>query len=117
VKFAPWGIEGGLMARSARHILNPDSPSEKALKSKGTFEVQQNDIVSIQTPGGGGYGDPRARDIERVRRDVVNGKVSVEQARSAYGVAVTSEGVVDTDKTQKLRKGIHEEEKRDYAEV
>ncbi len=36
--------------------------------------------------GGGGYGDPRARDPERVRAEVRDGLVSVEQARAEYGL-------------------------------
>ena len=37
-------------------------------------------------PGGGGYGDPVARDRERVRRDVEEGFVSAEAAARDYGL-------------------------------
>jgi N-methylhydantoinase B len=40
----------------------------------------------ILTPGGGGYGDPRMRDPELVRKDVANGLVSAESALKHYGV-------------------------------
>ncbi len=39
--------------------------------------------------GGGGYGDPHAREPERVRRDVARGWESVERAREIYGVVLT----------------------------
>jgi N-methylhydantoinase B len=61
-------------------------------------------VVSVQTPGGGGYGDPLERDPEAVREDVVNGKVSVDRAREAYGVVVDPEtGEVDEAATAERR--------------
>ena len=55
--------------------------------------------------GGGGYGDPKARDPERVRRDVVRGYVTVEAARDDYGVAINPDDLtIDTAATAALRK-------------
>jgi N-methylhydantoinase B len=60
-------------------------------------------------PGAGGYGDPLERDPEAVRDDVVAGKVSVSQARAAYGVVVALEGIgrarIDAEETRRLRSG------------
>jgi N-methylhydantoinase B len=46
-------------------------------------------------PGGGGYGDPYDRDPSLVLRDVVDGYVSAEAAREAYGVAIRYTGAAD----------------------
>ena len=46
-------------------------------------------------PRGGGYGSPRARDPEAVAADVVEGYVSIEQARALYGVVVRFVGRED----------------------
>jgi N-methylhydantoinase B len=51
--------------------------------------------VQLVLPGGGGYGDPRARSSEAVLRDVVNGYVSIEAARREYGVTVRYVGEPD----------------------
>jgi N-methylhydantoinase B len=59
--------------------------------------------VRVLTGGGGGYGDPFEREIERVVDDVVNEYVSVEAAEREYGVAVTASGVVDEQRTNQLR--------------
>ena len=40
-----------------------------------------------------GWGDPRERDANTVREDVVAGLVSVERARDVYGVAVDPGGI------------------------
>jgi N-methylhydantoinase B len=45
-------------------------------------------IVRYETCGGGGYGDPCARDPALVERDVREGKVSTAHAASVYGVVV-----------------------------
>ena len=45
-------------------------------------------MVSVQTPGGGGTESPLQRDPELVAADVALGKISVERARTVYGVIV-----------------------------
>lgn len=42
--------------------------------------------LRMQFAGGGGYGDPKARDPEQVREDVKNGYVTADSAMRAYGV-------------------------------
>jgi N-methylhydantoinase B len=37
-------------------------------------------------PGGGGFGDPRERDRDAVRRDVVEDNIAPETARTVYGL-------------------------------
>ncbi len=44
--------------------------------------------VRLDLPGGGGVGDPRARDRQAVLRDVVDGYVSIEAAQALYGVTI-----------------------------
>jgi N-methylhydantoinase B len=53
--------------------------------------IEEGDTLIIHTPGGGGYGDPRKRDPERVRRDILNGLVSPEAAMREYGIEVSEE--------------------------
>jgi N-methylhydantoinase B len=48
--------------------------------------LRAGDQVKILMPGGGGYGPPEERDRERVRRDVEEGFVSAEAARTVYGL-------------------------------
>jgi N-methylhydantoinase B len=67
-------------------------------------------VLRYLTNGGGGWGDPFAREPERVLRDVRDGYVTVEGAASDYGVVVRGdpdedpEGLtIDEDATAKLR--------------
>lgn len=85
---APWGLFGGADARPARYVLNPDAAGARELPSKITFQMAPGDVVSVQTPGGGGAEAPRERDPAQVAADVAQGKISVERALSVYGVVV-----------------------------
>src|SRR5437763_7471694 len=54
-RFAPWGLFGGQSARPAQYVRDPDGPAE-LLNSKVSVELPPGEVVSVQTPGGGGYG-------------------------------------------------------------
>lgn len=49
------------------------------------------------TNGGGGYGDPKMRDPERVKTDVRDGYVSIQAARDTYGVAINGDPDFDPE--------------------
>lgn len=43
--------------------------------------------MRVETPGGGGYGDPGERDAAAVRRDVALGYYTEDEARRLFGQA------------------------------
>src|SRR5499425_2132404 len=67
-RYAPWGLFGGDAARPAKYVLNPDTTASRELPSKITFRLSPDDIVSVQTPGGGGTRSPLERPAEDVAR-------------------------------------------------
>jgi N-methylhydantoinase B len=54
----------------------------------GLVELQPLEFVRGAESGGGGYGDPRLREPERVLEDVLEGWVTPEAARRCYGVVI-----------------------------
>jgi len=78
-KIAPWGLAGGQAARPARYLHNG-----KPVPSKGQVSLNEGDIITVETPGGGGYGDPRERDREAIDLDVRSGKITRERANATY---------------------------------
>jgi N-methylhydantoinase B len=60
--------------------------SGRALRGKGQQTIPPGERLRLELPGGGGFGDPRERDREKVRADVRNGLVSGDAARRVYGV-------------------------------
>ena len=85
-KFAPWGVAGGGDATGSKYVHNPGRSDQRSLPSKGTVEIAQGDSVSVQTGGGGGYGDPALRLAKAIRRDIELGKVTAARARRDYGI-------------------------------
>ena len=69
-------------------IERADGTTQVALKE--TLMLKAGDRVRIRTGGGGGYGDPKRRDRERVRTDVMRGYVSPQAAREVYGLDTTT---------------------------
>jgi N-methylhydantoinase B len=103
-RFPPWGLFGGRPGQPGATILNPDTPGETALHSKGSYPVRAGDVVSFRVAGAGGYGDPGGRDPEAVRRDAADGLVSREAAERDYGVRLDpATGAVDPEATRRLR--------------
>lgn len=85
----PWGLFGGKPGAVGKLVLNPGTPKEKNLPSKASnIEISNNDIISIQTPGAGGYGDPKKRSPQLVIKDIKEGKISLQDARQDYGLNI-----------------------------
>jgi N-methylhydantoinase B len=83
----PIGCAGGKPGRTGDIWINPDTADAKRLPTRyADYPLKAGDIFRLDTPGGGGYGDPRARDPERVLADVREGYVSPEAAERDYGV-------------------------------
>jgi N-methylhydantoinase B len=96
---APRGREGGLNGAAGRVAQK----SGKNLRVKGLQIIPDGDRLVLELPGGAGMGNPIDRDPDLVARDVRDGLVSAENARSLYKVALTAIGTVDTEATDRLR--------------
>jgi N-methylhydantoinase B len=58
-----------------------------AMKGKGKQFVPAGRRVKLAFPGGAGYGDPKDRDPDLVRRDLARGYISNDVARDVYGLS------------------------------
>ena len=93
---ACWGVKGGKAGKPFQVTIDPDGPNEREVDALADAEpVRAGELIRIRTTGGGGWGDPLARDPELVVRDVVWRKVSPEAALADYGVVLT--GSLDDD--------------------
>jgi N-methylhydantoinase B len=101
----PFGVGGAGPAAPVKVSIRRDGAElEFPTPGKVTgYAIAAGDAVVMQSAGGGGYGDPLARDPERVRRDVMAGYVSAERARVGYGVVLTPTGDVDPAATRAER--------------
>jgi N-methylhydantoinase B len=103
----PNGCAGGGNGRPGDLWINPDSPVAKRLPTRyADYPLRAGDIFRLDTPGGGGHGDPLTRDAERVLADVREGLVSREAAERDYGVVLEPAAhswVIDRTATQARR--------------
>jgi N-methylhydantoinase B len=99
---APYGVAGGSAGRTGRIVLNPDTPQERVLPALGDgIVLERGDLLRLETCGGGGWGDPLAREPERARQDVARGFITARGALADYGVSVDP-ATLEIDKTATL---------------
>ena len=81
----PLGLAGGGPGAKSRFLLAPETPDERQLPSSFREIFPAGTHFSLQTAGGGGYGDAAKRDPSAVAHDIAEGYVSDAAAKSAYG--------------------------------
>jgi N-methylhydantoinase B len=89
--FMPPGLFGGKSGMGSALLLNLGQDDEVNRPKTAGIRVPRGSVVSHRTGGGGGFGDPRQRDRERVQADVENGYVSGEVAERDYALEIPSE--------------------------
>jgi N-methylhydantoinase B len=105
----PWGVNGGEPGKRARKILEKADGTQQIVANKiDNIPVAQGDKLHYITWGGGGWGDPLDRDPALVGKEITQGLVSAEGAKS-YGVVASSSGVIDSAATDALRAKLRAE--------
>jgi N-methylhydantoinase B/oxoprolinase/acetone carboxylase alpha subunit len=109
-KIKAWGLFGGQEGMNSNLLIKKKDTNGwqtfaeaygRPSASKFTNAVvKRGDLIQIVTPGGGGFGDPLDRSIEKILEDVKEGYVSIDSARSNYGVVLerTEKGMRVSDK-------------------
>ena len=109
--YAAPGLLGGQSGATGEVTLEDGT----RLNAKALKDLRAGEVVHINLPGGGGYGDPLKRDVERVLWDVIENYITPEEAKRRYGVAVRYRGktddlvklpenwVIDQERTKELR--------------
>ena len=102
---APNGAAGGGPGRTGDLTVNPGTAEENHLPTRyADYPLKAGDIFRLETPGGGGLGDPFERDPAKVLSDVAQGYVSPQRAERDYGVVVVKNGRAwDIDETATAR--------------
>ncbi len=124
----PWSVSSiadrtkypapGLLGGNAGALGEVVMADGKKLHAKALKDLKETDVVHVNLPGGGGYGDPYERDPQKVLWDVIEGYVTAAEAEKKYGVAVRFTGkpqelvrlpeqwMIDCEATANLRKKL-----------
>lgn len=76
----PTGRQGGGDGTEGRVSISNGT----VIRDKGIYEIPAGERLILQTPGGGGFGDPAKRDRAAVVQDLSHGLITAEAARSIY---------------------------------
>ncbi len=101
--YRPWGFDGGSDGHTANMQLISGNISTNMPSKMPYRRLRAGDRFQCAGPAGGGYGPPRQRDPESVRADVLDGLLTSDAARTAFGVALTATLAVDVAGTALLR--------------
>ncbi len=101
----PYGLYGG----------GPGSPSLNSVDgvvvpAKLTMTIRRGEVYRHELPGAGGWGDPLARDLARVAKDLRDGLVTIAGAARDYGVVAAGDPpAIDAAATAALRARLRAE--------
>jgi len=84
IKYPPRGFLGGADGR-----LGVDLLDGQRIPGKSVTTINKGQIVTFETPGGGGMFSPLERDPQSLATDLQNGVVSAQSAQNAYGLTDT----------------------------
>jgi N-methylhydantoinase B len=105
--FPPWGSAGGKNGTPAR-AFHISGDKTRELK-KEIFVANKGDLIRGILAGGGGWGNPFERDVQKVLEDVRNDVVSIEAAKKDYGVAINKDTMqINMQETKILREHNYE---------
>jgi N-methylhydantoinase B len=111
-RYPPHGLFGGGAGAPSMNLIDPGA-AERTVPTLVVEPITLNRGALFRhiMAGGGGYGDPFERLVDDVLQDVIEGKITPEHARTAYGVVVVRrEGYkVDEAATAELRRWLRDQ--------
>ena len=84
-RFAPFGVAGGADGALNRFTWGSAGENPPMASKIVGVSIGQGERVRLETPGGGGWGNPAARPLHAIARDIRLGYVSAEAAARDYG--------------------------------
>ena len=89
-----WGLNGGGEGEKGATLFQKFNEKEwknatelygKPSPSKfSNISIKKGDRVKLIMPGGGGYGNPKDRDILSLKNDIEDGLISADSAKEIY---------------------------------
>jgi N-methylhydantoinase B len=87
VAFRPYGLDGGEPGGPSRNSIEVAGET-RPLPGKVTMTVPQGSLIVHEQAGGGGFGDPAARNPALIAEDLVDGKITEAFVRRHYAKSV-----------------------------
>jgi len=104
----PHGVLGGKPGIGGGHYVEAPDGTRRFMPPSAYYTCPSGSVRVGVSTGGGGYGPPHERDVERVRQDVRDELISREVAEAIFGVVMSADAdpVVDEEATAKRRAAL-----------
>lgn len=83
--YAAAGSHGGGSGAVEESVVYRKTGEQEVIPSKAVMTLYRGDRVVVQTPGGGGYGNPAERARDLIEQDIADGRISLAAAQAQYG--------------------------------
>ena len=84
-KHSPWGVFGGKPGKPGKFFIkHKNGKITKLLSKSSSIYTTEKDAIIMETPGAGGYGDPKKRSKENLLKDKISGKFSNSFIKKYY---------------------------------
>lgn len=84
-KVKPWPLQGGREGSSNYVIIARADGKQERYSVVSGLTLNTNDVIRVMTGTGAGWGDPLKRSVEKIKDDIKNGYITIEQANRLYG--------------------------------
>jgi N-methylhydantoinase B len=100
------GTLGGLHGAASKNYLLKKNGGKEKLPACADIILKDGETIASYCTGGGGYGYPWERPIEKVKKDVIETWISRRRAKEIYGVVLNSKFEIDFIETKRCRKKL-----------
>jgi N-methylhydantoinase B len=91
-RFKPYGFFGGESPCNGKFtVLRGDEAI--SLTARCNFSLKKGDLVTVELGGGGGYGPPAKRSVKAIKRDLLEGRITLDFARERYAYEPATEAI------------------------
>ena len=102
------GTLGGGDGAKIKNFRRTLSGELEELPACANIVLKPGETVISYTAGGGGYGPPIERPVQKVKHDVDEGWITNERAYNVYGVVLDEKGDIDDAATAERRRILAE---------
>lgn len=85
-RYQPWGLFGGKDGATGQFLIEDDDGQRRLSDKPNEVKVKLGTRITVETPGAGGYGDPKERSKDAVQRDAECGKFSNDFIQENYSM-------------------------------
>jgi N-methylhydantoinase B len=89
----PWGVQHGKAGQPGCVTVYKAAGGSEIISKVRNYPLKAGDVVVLETGGGGGWGPPAERSLDRIRRDLARGYVTQAAAERDYGVTLKNDRV------------------------